>query len=307
MTTVYSETLIELARTNPKIFVLEADLMLATGTLSFKQEFPDRFLDVGVAEANMVGLAAGLSTVGKIPFCSSFTPFVTRRAYDQITISVAYARRNVKLVGSDPGITAGSNGGTHMCFQDLAIMRVMPGMIVLSPGDAYELRAAIRWMAEYEGPVYMQLLRAAQPQLFDASYQFHLGRAVSLSEGDAVTLVSTGYMTQFAHRAMMNLRRKGIQVDLLHYPTVKPFDAESLIASARKTGRVVVVENQNTLGGLGGAVCETLAEHHPVPVKRLGVPDHFGEVGTADYLFARHGFGLENIIQSVEDAAAQLV
>ncbi len=304
MTAVYSETLIELARTNPNIYVLEADLMLATGTISFKQEFPDRFLDVGVAEANMVGLAAGLSTLGKIPFCSSFTPFVTRRAYDQITISVAYAKRNVKLVGSDPGITAGSNGGTHMCFQDLAIMRVMPGMIVLSPADAYELRATIRWMAQYEGPVYLQLLRAAQPQLFDQNYQFQLGLAVGLSEGDDVTLVSTGYMTQFAYRASLSLRDKGIGVDLLHFPTIKPFDAKTLVESAKKTGRVVVVENQNTLGGLGGAVCETLGEHYPVPVKRLGVPDHFGEVGTADYLFDKHGFGVEHIIQAVETTAA---
>ncbi len=298
---VYGETLVGLARENSRIVVLEADLMKASGTTVFKEAFPKRFFDCGVAEANMIGIAAGLSTTGKIPFCASFTPFATRRVYDQITISVAYAGRNVKIVGTMPGITAGPNGGTHMCFQDLAIMRVMPRIVVLSPTDAYELKAILKWMADYQGPVYMQLIRGRQPKIFGPEYRFLPGKAVSLSEGRDVTIVSTGYLTPFALAATKILKEKGITVHLLHYPTVKPFDAETLIASAKKTGFVVTVENQSTLGGLGGAVCEVLSEHCPVKVKRLGIPDRFGEVGSEDYLFAKHGFGVADIVRTAEE------
>jgi transketolase len=299
MRQVYSETLVELGRANPRICLLEADLMLASGTQAFMKEFPERFFNVGVAEANMIGIAAGLSTAGKIPFCTTFTSFITRRAYDQITISVAYAKRNVKIVGTDPGITATTNGGTHMCFQDLAIMRVMPGMTVLSPADACELRAMVRFMAEFQGPVYMQLIRGIQPKLFGPEYQFALGRAVILSEGQDVTLVSTGFTTPYGRKAVELLRAKGVSVEHLHYPTVKPFDTETLIASAKKTRFVVSVENQNILGGLGSAVCETLSDRYPVPVKRLGVPDRFGEVGSEEYLMEKHRFGISNIVATL--------
>jgi len=299
MRQVYSETLVELGRANPQICLLEADLMLASGTQAFMKEFPERFFNVGVAEANMIGIAAGLSTAGKIPFCTTFTSFITRRAYDQITISVAYAKRNVKIVGTDPGITATTNGGTHMCFQDLAIMRVMPQMIVLSPADACEVRAMVRFMAEFQGPVYMQLIRGIQPKLFGPEYQFALGRAVILSEGQDVTLVSTGLTTPYGRKAVELLSAKGVSVEHLHYPTVKPFDTETLIASAKKTRFVVSVENQNILGGLGSAVCETLSDRYPVPVKRLGVPDRFGEVGSEEYLMEKHRFGISNIVAAL--------
>ena len=296
MRAVYARTLIELANENPNVIVMEADLSKATGTNpAFLKEHPDRFVNAGVAEADMIGIAAGLAVEGKIPFCASFTPFATRRAYDQVTISVAYANTNVKIVGTAPGITAGPNGGTHMCFQDLAIMRAMPNMIVLSPCDVYELRACLRWMAAHEGPVYMQLSRMKQPAVFDETYRFDPDKAVKVREGKDVTLVTTGYMTHFAVKAADELASEGVSVDLLHYPCVKPFDAATLIESARKTGKVVTVENQSIIGGLGGAVCEVLSEQCPTPVKRLGVPDRFGEVATEGYLFAKHGFGVEHI------------
>jgi len=299
MRNVYARTLIELADADPRIYVLEADLSKASGTNpTFADAHPDRFVNCGVAEANMMCIGAGLAVEGKIPFCATFTPFATRRVYDQVTISVAYANTNVKIVGTAPGITAGPNGGTHMCFQDLAIMRAMPNMIVLSPCDCYELRECLKWMAAHEGPVYLQLIRMLQPKVFDATYQFDPNTAVRLSEGSDVTLVSTGYMTPFALQASQELGNEGVAVDLLHYPSVKPFDVESLAASADKTGKVVTVENQSIIGGLGGAVCEALSEVCPTPVKRLGVPDRFGEVATEEYLFGKHGFGIEQIKQA---------
>lgn len=306
MRIVYGETLNELIEQNPNVMCLEADLSKASGTNpTVSSKHPRNFLNVGVAEANMIGIAAGLASEGKIPFCASFTCFATRRVYDQITISVAYANLNVKLVGTAPGITAGPNGGTHMCFQDLAIMRAMPNMIVLSPCDVYELCACLHWMAAHRGPIYMQLIRMKQPKVFDATYRFEIGKAVPLRHGNDVTLVSTGYMTPFALQAADELAKEGISVDLLHCPSVKPFDADALVASAKRTGGVVTVENQNIIGGLGGAVCEILSEQHPVPVKRLGVPDQFGEVATEAYLFEKHGFGLPHIKQACREMAAR--
>jgi transketolase len=246
----------------------------------------------------MISVGAGLAAEGKIPFCASFTCFASRRVYDQVTISVAYANNNVKVVGTAPGITAGPNGGTHMCFQDLAIMRAMPNMHVYSPCDVYELRAVMRYMAKSRQPTYMQLIRTKMPKLFDDGCAFDPQRAVLLRPGTQVTLVSTGYMTPFALAAANDLAAVGVDVELLHYPSVKPFDAVTLLASARKTGRVVTVENQNIIGGLGSAVCEVLSENHPVPVKRLGVPDRFGEVATEKYLFDKHGFGPAHIAEA---------
>ncbi len=301
MRQVYGETLVELGKENKNIVVLEADLMRSSGTSIFKENFPDRLIDVGVAEANMIGIAAGLSTLGKIPFCNTFTCFASRRVYDQITISVAYANRNVKIVGTSPGITAGPNGGTHMCFQDLAIMRVMPNMVVISPSDAYELREVIKWTVNYEGPVYMQLIRSKRPPIFDSNYKFTFNKAVILTEGKDITIVSTGYTTYLVKEAVEILSNKGIMVEHLHYPVIKPFDTKTLISSASKTGFVITVENQNIIGGLGGAVCETLSENYPVKVKRLGVPDKFGEVGTEDYLLKKHHFSINDIVKTVEE------
>ena len=296
MRIVYAHVLNELMAENRHVFCLEADLSKASGTNPIVPNAnPDNFVNVGVAEANMIGVAAGLATEGKIPFCASFCSFATRRVYDQITLSVAYANTNVKIVGTGPGVTQGPNGGTHMCFQDLAIMRAMPNVQVFSPCDAYELRSLMHYMAGTFGGMYMQLLRPKLPAIFDATYQFQPGKARRLTEGNDVTLISTGYMTHFALKAAKALADEGIGVDLLHCPNIKPFPVDDVVASARKTGAVVTVENQSIIGGLGSAVCETLAEHCPVKVKRLGVPDEFGEVATEQYLFDKHGFGVEQI------------
>lgn len=299
MRAVYGRTLNELMDENPDVLCLEADLSKASGTNpEVAQKHPQNFVNVGVSEANMICVGAGLANDGKIPFCATFTCFASRRVYDQITISVAYANNNVKIVGTAPGITAGPNGGTHMCFQDLAIMRAMPNMHVYSPCDAYELRSMMRYMAANTQPTYMQLIRSTMPQIFDESYRFDPCKAVTLREGKDVTIVSTGYMTSFALKAAEQLQAGGIAADVLHYPSVKPFDAATLAASAKKTGAVVTVETQNIIGGLGGVVCETLSEQCPTRVKRLGIPDKFGEVATEEYLFNKHGFGIQHIIEA---------
>lgn len=296
MRAVYAETLNELIEENKNVICLEADLSKASGTNpTVLKKHPDNFVNAGVAEANMIGIGAGLAADGKIPFCASFSCFASRRVYDQITLSVAYADLNVKIVGTAPGITQGPNGGTHMCFQDLAIMRAMPNMKVFSPCDVYELRSLMHYMAAEYGGMYMQLIRPQVAAIFDGNYKFDPDKAVKISEGSDVTLVSTGYMTHAAKQAVEELKAEGINVELLHYPSIKPFDAETLIESAKKSGGVVTVETQNIIGGLGGAVCEVLSENCPTRVKRLGIPDLFGEVATEQYLYDKHGFGPEHI------------
>lgn len=306
MQTVYAKTLGELIEADRNVLCLEADLAKASGTIpEISEKYPDHFIDVGVSEANMISLGAGLAAEGKIPFCATFTAFATRRVYDQITISVCYPNNNVKIVGTAPGITQGSNGGTHMCFLDLAIMRAMPNMHVYSAADAYELRAIMRHMAKTKQPTYLQVIRFTMPGIFDNDYVFDPNVAKRMRTGGDVTLVTTGYMLPFVLEAADALALDGVKADVLHYPSVKPFDEASLVASARKTGGVVTVENQSILGGLGGAVCEVLAEQHPVRVKRLGIPDRFGEVATADYLFDKHGFGVRQIVAAAKSLVSQ--
>lgn len=306
MRKVYAATLIEMMDENPNVMCLEADLSKASGTFpSVGDKHPKNFVNVGVSEANMICIGAGLANEGKVPFCASFTPFASRRVYDQITISVAYAKNNVKIVGTAPGHTAGPNGGTHMCFQDMAIMRAMPNMHVYSPCDAYELRAMLKDMAQRNQPTYMQLIRPKVGQIFDDSVTFAPGKAAIMQEGSDVTLISTGFMTHVAKQAVEELEAAGVSVDFMHFGSVKPIDVDALVASAQKTGGVVTVETQNTIGGLGGAVCETLAENCPVPVKRLGVPDQFGEVATQGYLFNKHGYGPEHIVAACKELAAK--
>lgn len=301
MRAVYGETLNELIEADRNVMCLEADLSKASGTNpTVSEKHPENFVNVGVSEANMICIGAGLAREGRIPFCATFSCFASRRVYDQATISVAYANNNVKIVGTAPGITAGPNGGTHMCFQDLAIMRAMPNMHVYSPSDPYELRSMMRHMAKVKQPTYMQLIRAKVTKIFDENYVFEPGKAVVIKEGDDVTIVSTGYMTHFAIKAVEQLAQKGISAELLHCPSVKPFDAETLVSSAKKTNAVVTVETQNIIGGLGGAVCEILAEQYPTRVKRLGIPDKFGEVASEEYLFNKHGFGIKHIIAACE-------
>jgi len=308
MRTVYGRTLNELIDANPDVVCVEADLSLGAGTNpAVARAHPDNFVNVGVCEANMIGIAAGLARDGKIPFCSTFTCFASRRVYDQITISVAYAGNNVKIVGTAPGITNASNGGTHTCFQDLAIMRAMPNMHVYSPCDVYELRAVLRHMAANNQPTYVQLIRSAMGKVFGENCAFDPERAVVVREGKDVTLVATGLMTQFTVKVAHDLARDGVEVELLHYPSVKPFDGDTLITSARKTRAVVTVENQSVIGGLGGAVCETLSERLPTPVRRLGVRDRFGEVGTQGYLLDTYRFGPDHIAGACRELAASKV
>ncbi|MCF7849611.1 MAG: hypothetical protein K9M45_12235 [Kiritimatiellales bacterium] len=304
MRTVYATVLNELMDNNPDVMCLEADLSKASGTNpTVVNQHPDRFVNAGVAEANMIGIGAGLAIEGRIPFCATFSCFASRRVYDQIYLSVAYANTNVKIIGTAPGITQGPNGGTHMDFQDIAILRAMPNMHVYSPADPYELRAMIRHMAASKQPTYMQLVRGQVAPVFDETHTFDPERAVMMREGSDVTLVSTGYMTAFAVEVADVLAGEGVSVEHLHYPSIKPFDAERLVASARKTGGVVTVENQSIIGGLGGAVCEVLGERCPTRIKRLGVPDQFGEVATEQYLFDKHGFGPKHIAAACRELA----
>jgi transketolase len=306
MRAVYGAVLNELIETNPQVMCVEADLSKASGTNpSIFDKHPDRFVNVGVAEANMIGVSAGMAIEGKIPFCASFSCFASRRVYDQIYLSVAYANTNVKIVGTAPGITQGPNGGTHMDFQDLAIMRVMPNLHVYSPCDVYELRAMMKQMAGAVQPAYMQLVRSQVGKVFDENCTFEPGKAALLREGSDVTLVCTGYMTQFAVAAADELKTQGVSVEVLHYGSVKPFDTDALIRSAKKTGAVVTVENQSIIGGLGGAVCETLSENCPTKVKRLGTQDQVGEVATEQYLFDKHGFGPEHIKAACRELAGK--
>jgi transketolase len=299
MRTVYADTLVELMSENPDVVCLEADLGKASGTFpKIHDKFPDRFLDVGIAEANMIGVASGLANEGKIPFCASFSAFASRRCYDQITISAAYADNNVKIVGTAPGVTQTVNGGTHMCFQDLAIMRAMPNLHVYSPADAYELKAVMKYMASHTQPTYLQLIREKMNPIFDESASFDPSKAKVIREGKDVTIVSTGFSTQMAFKALDLCSEKGISAELLHYPSVKPFDAQTLVASAKKTGNVIVVENQSVIGGLGSAVCEVLSEQYPVKVKRLGAQDRFGEVGSLDYLCELIGISPKQIAEA---------
>jgi transketolase len=299
---VYTDTLIELMTENDKVVCLEADLGKSSGTVPRVWDaFPDRFFDVGVAEANMIGISAGLANEGMVPFCATFTPFATRRAYDQITISIAYAENPVKIVGTAPGVTTAKNGATHMCFQDLAIMRAMPNMRIYCPADVYELRSVVKYMAASKKPEYMQLIREIHAPIFDENYQFDPLKARVLDQGADVTLVTTGLTTQFARKAVAELKEEGILVEHIHYPSVKPFDADTLIDSVKKTHAVVTAENQNVIGGLGGAVCEVLAEHYPAQVKRLGAQDRFGEVGDVPYLSETLGFSAAKIASACRE------
>jgi transketolase len=299
---VYTDTIIELMTENSNVVCLEADLGKSSGTVPRVWEaFPDRFFDVGVAEANMMSISAGLANEGLVPFCASFTPFATRRAYDQITISIAYAENPVKIVGTAPGVTTAKNGATHMCFQDLAIMRVMPNMRVYCPADVYELRSMVRYMAASKKPEYMQLIREVRPQIFDESYEFDPHQARVLDQGSDITVVTTGLTTIFARETVAMLKQENIHAEHIHYPSVKPFDVETLLESVKKTNAVVTAENQNVIGGLGGAVCEVLAEHHPVKVKRLGVQDRFGEVGDVPYLSETLGFSARDIARACRE------
>lgn len=297
----YGETLIELAKDNPNIVVLEADLAKSTTTIKFKKEFPDRFFDCGVAEQNMMAMAAGLATTGKICYTGSFAMFATGRAFEQVRNTVSYARLNVKICPTHAGITVGADGASHQTIEDIALMRVIPGMTVIVPADYSEAKKAIQKAAEIDGPVYVRLGRASIPAVFDDSYEFVPGKAVKLKEGKDVTIFATGIMVDSSLNAADQLEKEGISAEVVNISTIKPLDEEAVINSASKTGRVVVAEEHSIIGGLGSAIAELLGEKHPVPMAKVGIKDLFGRSGEPQELLKLYGLTSEDISQAAKN------
>jgi transketolase len=300
MRDVYCQTLIELARDNPQIVVMDADLMNSMGMIPFLKAYPNRTFNCGVQEANMVGVAAGLSVQGKIPYIHTFGPFATRRCFDQLFMSGAYAQSNVRIIGSDPGVTAAYNGGTHMPFEDMGIMRNIPEMTVLEPTDSVMLHDLIRQLADRYGMFYVRLLRKNAIKIYDDGATFEIGKAVTLRDGKDVTIIASGIMTAEALKAADMLADKKISARVVNNFTLKPIDADTIITCARETGAIVTAENHNILNGLGSAVAEVLVEHLPTPMERVGVQDLFGEVGPEDYLRNRFKLTPAEIVRNVE-------
>ena len=296
MRAVYTETLCRLAESDPRIVLLEADLMRASGTKAFQQKFSDRTFNVGVAEANMVGVAAGLSATGKIPFANTFACFAGRRAFDQFFISANYARLNVKLVGTDPGVTAALNGGTHMAFEDLGLMRTIPKLVVFEPSDPVSLRALVERSAEHPGSTYMRLQRSDAKVLYEQSENFELGKGKILKTGSDVALLATGaVMVNESLEAAKILADEGINAAVVDMHTIKPIDRDLILEMARTCGAIVTCENHQINNGLGSAVAEVLCEELPTPMLRVGVKEMFGEVGSESYLKERFGLTAEVI------------
>ncbi len=301
----YGKELVELGAKYPEIVVLDADLAESTKTVYFKKAYPDRFFDCGIAEQNMVAVSAGLAACGKIPFCSSFAMFASGRAFDQIRNGVAYPKLNVKICATHAGITVGEDGATHQCLEDMGIMRTIPNMVILNPGDDVEARAALRAAAEHKGPVYMRFGRAPVPVIFDEkTFKFEIGKGQVLCEGTDVTIVATGIMIEAALSAKELLANEGISAEVIDICTIKPIDRDLLLASAAKTGAVVTAEEHNIIGGLGSAVAEVLCEGNPVPLRRVGVEDQFGRSGKVPALLEYYGLTAENIVCKAKEAIA---
>ena len=301
MRAIYAEELGKLMERDPKIVLLDADLGKASGTLGLRARFPDRIFDCGVAEQNMASIAAGLASYGFKPWIESFTPFAARRICDQIAISICYAGMNVRIVGTDPGITAELNGGTHMSVEDIGVLRSIPGLVIFEPVDETQLRAAMPVLDAWEGPVYVRLVRGEQPEVFPADYRFDLFKADRLREGTDITVCVSGFLTKDCLEAAEELAGEGISCEILNVHTIKPIDAGTIRASARETGAVLTVENHNVVGGLHAAVLETLARER-VPVCAVGVEDRFGEVGRLPYLKQALGLTKEHIIEAAREA-----
>ena len=301
---VYGEMLVELAEKYPELVVLDADLSSATMTKSFAKAYPDRFLDMGIAEANMIGVAAGLSTCGKKPFANSFAMFTAGRAYEQVRNSVAYPHLNVKCVGSHGGLSVGEDGATHQCLEDLALMSAIPGMTVVNPCDGNEMRQAVLALIEYNGPAYLRLGRMAVETVTDTidGYKFELGKAAMLRDGKDVTIAATGLMVQRALAAAELLSGEGVSARVLDFHTIKPLDGEALLAAAKETGCIVTTEEHSIMGGLGAAVAGFLGEHFPVPVVRHGVNDEFGRSGKAEQVLEAYGLTPAGIATKVKKA-----
>ena len=297
----YGSALVELGKEHEELVVLDADLAGSTQTGVFAKAFPERHINCGIAEANMTGVAAGLAAAGKIPFMSSFAMFATARNFEQIRNSIGYPQLNVKIAASHAGISVGEDGATHQCLEDMALMRQIPGMVVLNPADDVEARAAIKAAYEYVGPVYIRLGRLAVPVLNDEeNYKFEMGKGVVLKEGTDVTIFATGLEVYEAVLAAEMLEKDGISAEVVNIHTIKPIDKELVIASATKTGKVVTVEEHFTIGGLGSAVCEVLSENAPTKVLRIGIDDVFGESGPALELIHKYELDAEGIYKKVK-------
>lgn len=295
----YGEELAKLGEENKDIVVLDADLTTATKTGIFAKKFPDRFINVGIAEQNLMGIAAGLSTFGKIPYASTFAVFAAGRAYDQIRTSIAYPKLNVKICATHAGITVGEDGATHQMIEDLGLMRGLPNMTVLSTSDDTQTRWAIREIAKIDGPVYLRLCRMATPVIYEGNEQFEIGKGIQLGSGTDASIIATGVTVSEALKAQKILQEKGIDVRVIDMHTIKPIDRDLLVKCAEETARIITVEDHNIIGGLGSAVCEILSEEYPVKVERMGINDCFGRSGKAEELMTYYKIDAEAIVNKV--------
>ena len=300
----YGKALVELGEMNDKVIVVDADLAAATKTGMFKKAFPERFFDAGIAECNMIGVAAGLATTGYTVFASSFAMFAAGRAFEQIRNTVGYPHLNVKIGATHAGISVGEDGASHQCCEDIALMRSIPGMVIINPADDIEAIQAVHAAADFDGPVYMRFGRLAVPRVNAEDYKFEIGKGVELKGGNDVTIVATGLMVAPALEAAEMLKADGIDARVINIHTIKPIDKEILVKAAKETGAIVTAEEHNVIGGLGGAVCEALSEEYPVPVVRLGVEDTFGKSGPALELLKIYGLDAEHIAEKAKKAVS---
>ena len=297
----YGNALAELGTEHDDIVVLDADLAAATKTGVFKKAHPDRFIDCGIAECNMMGVAAGLAAVGKVPFASSFAMFAAGRAFEQVRNSIGYPHLNVKIGATHAGISVGEDGATHQCNEDIALMRTIPGMVVINPSDDVEAKAAVRAAYEHEGPVYMRFGRLAVPVINDRpDYKFELGKGVVLREGKDLTIIATGLPVNNCLEAAEKLAADGIEAKVINIHTIKPLDEELVVAAAEETGKVVTVEEHSVIGGLGSAVCDVLSEKAPTKVMKIGINDTFGESGPAVELLKKYGLDTDSIYEKIK-------
>lgn len=295
----YGKALVELGRSHDDVVVLDADLSKSTKTADFKAVFPERFFNAGIAEQNMMGMAAGLATCGKKVFASSFAIFATGRAFEQVRNSIAYSGLDVKVCATHSGITVGEDGGSHQSVEDIALMRSIPGMLVVVPCDGPSTRQAVLQLYQYSGPAYLRLGRSSVPVVYEEMPAWEIGRGIRLREGNDCTIIACGIMVDKALQAAEELARQGLQAAVVDMHTVKPLDKELVLEEARRSGAILTVEEHSIIGGLGSAVCEVISENHPVPVKRMGIEDQFGQSGKPDELLEHYGLTVDKIIQNV--------
>ncbi len=296
----FGKALVELGKENKDVVVLTADLAGATKTSLFEKEFPDRFINVGIAEQNMIGISAGLATTGKIPFASTFAMFAAGRAYDQIRNSVAYPKLNVKICGTHAGITVGEDGATHQMLEDLSLMRSIPNMTVLCPSDDVQTKWAIKEMAKFDGPVYIRLARVATPVIYDENQTFEIGKMVQIGNGTDATVFATGVEVAEALKAKEQLEKENINIRVVDVHTIKPIDKETIIKCAKETKKIITIEDHSIIGGLGTTVCEILSEEYPTKVIRMGMKDQFGKSGKADQLLKYFKLDSQAIIEEIK-------